>query len=141
METSLLDTNIFSEILRGRNDAVTRRADAYRSVFGHFTIAVITVVEIVDGLRRRALQGRIDGFFRELTTGGHQVVPVDIDVARIAGFILGDLHRHGQPIGESDPLIAATALHLQIPLVTGNTRHFQRIQHAGYPLRLVEWAA
>lgn len=140
METSLLDTNVFSEVLRGRNEPVTRRADAYLCVFECFTISVITVVEIIDGLRRRALQNRIDSFFSQLATGGHQVVPVEIGVARIAGLISGDLHRIGQPIGEADTLIAATALHLEIPLVTGNTRHFQRIQQAGYPLRLVDWA-
>ena len=44
----------------------------------------------------------------------------------------------GNP-SDADPLIAAIALQAQLPLVTGNTKHFARIQDLGYPLQLANW--
>ena len=42
-------------------------------------------------------------------------------------LIRGDLRYRGELIGDPDILIAATALHHNLTLVTGNVRHFQRI--------------
>jgi len=41
----------------------------------------------------------------------------------------------------ANPLIAATALHHNLVLVTGNTAHYQRLQALGYDLRLDDWRA
>jgi tRNA(fMet)-specific endonuclease VapC len=60
MERSLLDTDIFSELLRGRNKAVIANADAYLATFGRFTISVITVAEMVEGLKWKSRQQAID---------------------------------------------------------------------------------
>jgi len=49
------------------------------------------------------------------------------DVARRFGIIRGSLRAKGQVIGDSDMLIAATALHHSLTLVTRNIRDFQRI--------------
>ena len=49
VQRSLLDTDTFSEILRGRDKAICEKADAYFDVFGRFTISAITVAEMVDG--------------------------------------------------------------------------------------------
>jgi tRNA(fMet)-specific endonuclease VapC len=43
----------------------------------------------------------------------------------------------GHPIGVPDTIIAATAINNGLPLVTGNTADYQRIQQLGYPLTLV----
>lgn len=45
---------------------------------------------------------------------------------RFAG-IRGDLRRRGQLIPDLDLLIAATALHHDLTLLTRNVRHFDRI--------------
>jgi predicted nucleic acid-binding protein len=50
MAKSLLDTDMFSEILKGVDPVVAQRATAYRTAFGHYTISAITVLEIVKGL-------------------------------------------------------------------------------------------
>ena len=36
-------------------------------------------------------------------------------------------------------MIAASALQYDLALLTGNTKHFQRIQMLGYPLKLDNW--
>lgn len=49
MDKALLDTDIFSEILKGIDQNVVAKATAYRAAFGHHTISAITVIEIVKG--------------------------------------------------------------------------------------------
>jgi len=139
MERAILDTDIFSEVLRGRSQAVIAKADAYLSTFGHFTISVITVAEMVDGLKRHFREGAISKLLEKLQIEGHEVLSLDLEVAKIAGSIAGELHRTGQPIGRIDPFIAAIAIEAGLPLVTGNVSHFERIASLGYKLRLENW--
>jgi len=40
---------------------------------------------------------------------------------------------------DTDPLIAATALHHQLVLVSANVAHYQRVVQVGYSLRLENW--
>ena len=68
-----------------------------------------------------------------------EVLPFEQNSAEIAGRILADLERAGQPIGRIDPMIAAIALQQGLILVTGNTQHYQRIQALGYKLKLDNW--
>ena len=45
MTPALLDTDILSVVLKGRNQTVARNAAAYRQHFGHYTLSAITVME------------------------------------------------------------------------------------------------
>jgi hypothetical protein len=54
----LLDTDILSEIIKGKNAAVAARAAAYLAEQGRFTTSAVSVAEIVYGFRR---MGREDG--------------------------------------------------------------------------------
>ncbi len=139
MERSLLDTDMFSEVMRGRNQAIRAKADAYLDVVGHLTLSVITVSEIVDGFRRQQRDDRIAEFMAEIDAGKHEIIALELMAAVTAGRIFGDLHRTGQPIGGADPLIAACAITLDLPLITGNVGHYERVKSLGYPLRLVNW--
>jgi predicted nucleic acid-binding protein len=56
MQKTLLDTDTFSEILKGKNPAVQRNAAAYRTAFGFYTLSVVTVMEMVASLARRELR-------------------------------------------------------------------------------------
>jgi predicted nucleic acid-binding protein len=42
----------------------------------------------------------------------------------------------GKGIEKFDPIIVATALEQGLLLITGNTRHYQRIVELGFPLKL-----
>jgi len=139
MERSLLDTDTFSEVLRGRDTSIRDKADAYLTVFGRFTLSVTTITELVDGLRRQRLDDRIARLLSKLEKERHEIVSLDLEAAKVAGHIFGDLHRIGQPIGRSDPFIAAIAIHENIPLITGNTKHFERIQALGYSIQVESW--
>ncbi len=137
MDKALLDTDIFSEILKGIDQNVVTRADAYRATFGRYTLSVITVMEIVKGFHKVQREARIQQFLVELPTV--ELLTLDLQTSILTGRIYADLERTGQPIGRADPMIAATALHQGLTLVTGNLHHYQRIQAVGYDLRLDNW--
>jgi tRNA(fMet)-specific endonuclease VapC len=139
MERSLLDTDTFSEVLKGRNVSVRAQSEAYLTVFGRFVLSVTTITELIDGLRRRQRDSEITRLLSRIKQETHEIMTVDLEAAKIAGHIFGDLHRTGQPIGRSDPFIAAIAVREDLPLITGNLQHFRRIQALGYPLRLDTW--
>jgi tRNA(fMet)-specific endonuclease VapC len=137
MDPSLLDTDIFSEILKARNPIVSRNATAYRQQFARYTIAAPTVTELVKGFQKLGREDRIQALITGLAT--EEVLPLDRDAAAIAGRIYGDLERTGQPIGRLDPLIAAIAIQHNLMFVTGNTKHFERVVALGFPLTLGNW--
>lgn len=68
VDKALLDTDIFSEILKGIDQKVVAKATAYRATFGHYTISVITVMEIVKGFHKLQREDRIQQFLAGLPT-------------------------------------------------------------------------
>ena len=55
------------------------------------------------------------------------VLPYDVAVARVFGETRADLEERGVILPDADIQIAATAIHHELQLVTGNLKHFQRI--------------
>ena len=137
MDKALLDTDIFSETLKGIDQVVVAKANAYRSTFGRYTISVITVMEIVKGLHKLQREVRLQQFLAGLSTV--ELLTLDLSSTELAGRIYADLERTGQPIGRADPMIAALALRYNLTLIIGNLSHYQRIQTLGYNLKLDNW--
>ena len=137
MDKVLLDTDIFSEILKGIDRNVVTRAIVYHSALGRYTISVITVMEIVKGFHRLRREDRIQQFLAGLPT--LELLTLNSESSILAGRIYADLERAGQPIGRADPMVAAIALHRGLTLVTGNLSHYQRVQARGYDLKLDNW--
>jgi tRNA(fMet)-specific endonuclease VapC len=46
---ALLDTDIYSEVLKAKNPTVAQNAALYRQQHGVYTVSVITVMEVVQG--------------------------------------------------------------------------------------------
>lgn len=136
-ERALLDTDILSEVIKGKDRRVADRAAAYLATWGRLTTSVITVLEVVSGLQRAGLQEHLARFRGHLDD--LEVLPFDLPAALAAGKIHGDLVRTGQPLGRADPMIAALAITQGFTLVTGNTAHYARVQQLGYGLRLDNW--
>lgn len=137
MNKALLDTDTYSEVLKAVNPTVARNAAPYRLQHGVYSLSVISVMEIVYGFQRVQNSRRLQGFLAAVAQ--EEVISFEPHAAELAGRIAGDLDRTGQTIGKADPMIAAIALQNGLELVTGNTSHYQRIQHLGYPLTLVNW--
>jgi len=137
MDRSLLDTDVYSEILRSKNPRSIERSDIYRAQFDRFTLSAATIFELVTGLQRLKRAVRLEALQNALNA--EEILPIDMDAAILAGRIHGDLVRTGQTIGRVDPLIAAVAIQHDLTLITGNLQHFQRIIDLGYLLRVDDW--
>jgi len=133
----ILDTDIWSEVLKAKDPTVAERARAYHAEQGFYTLSVITVMEVVYGYSRVGRDDRIRQFLGLLVRA--EVLWLDPTVAELAGRIRSDLERLGNKLTIEDTLIAATAIRHGLPVATGNTRHFAKIQDAGYPLMLENW--
>lgn len=55
MNKVVLDTDILSEILKGKDATVRKNASAYLDKFGVFTTTVISVAELVKGFLKPAI--------------------------------------------------------------------------------------
>ncbi len=137
MSRVLLDTDIYSEVIKAINPTVTQNAIAYRQANGVLTLSVVTVMEIVRGFQQNQSVRRLNDFL--IAVASEDVLIFDQPAAELGGRIEGELVRTGRPIGMADTMIAAIALTQGLELATGNTAHFQRVQQLGYPLTIVNW--
>jgi tRNA(fMet)-specific endonuclease VapC len=134
---TLLDTDIFSELMRGKNEVVQARANAYVKQHGRLTISAVTVLEVAKGFQKVGRQDALARFIDRLSLV--DVVGLGPDEALVGGRIYGDLERLGQPIGRADPMIAGVAIHHGLVLISGNEEHYARIRAAGYDLVVDNW--
>lgn len=125
MPPALLDTDTLSEVMKGRDSQVQRRARQYLASYGCFTFSIITRYEILRGLKAKGATRQIAIF--EERCRKSLVLPLTDEIVVRAADIYAVLHRKGQLISDADILIAATALAHGLTLVTGNVAHFQRI--------------
>lgn len=137
MTRTLLDTDIYSEVIRGKNAEVQARARDYVAEHGKLLISTVTIVEVVKGLHKARRHEALERFIHSL--GSTEVLALGSAEAVVAGRIYGDLERTGQPIGRIDPLIAGIAMCYGLVLATGNVEHYQRIQALGYDFEIDNW--
>jgi predicted nucleic acid-binding protein len=137
MAKVLLDTDILSEYLKGHDRNVTRRAADYAREHGVFTFTSVTVHEIVFGLERKSAARQLQKVLAWLTQN-EEITPTGADYAQ-AGIIKAAARKQGSTVELADCLIAAVAVRLGLPLVTGNTEDFHAIQKAGIPLQVQNW--
>jgi tRNA(fMet)-specific endonuclease VapC len=134
---TLLDTDIWSEIMRGKNAVVGARASTHLSQRGRLTLSTVTVFEIVRGFQRAGREDKVDEFDELLEDV--EVLDLDRPAADIAGRIYEELDRRGHRIDLGNALIAGIALQHRLRLAAGNTAHSSRVQTLGYPLLIEDW--
>lgn len=137
MSKVLLDTDILSEYLKGNNPVVAQHAAAYLTLNPTFTITSITVYEIAYGLSLKGAQSQLN---KALTWLGRneEITPTAADY-KWAATVKASARNLGLIVELPDCLIAAAAVRLAIPLVTGNTADYESIQKTGVPLQLLNW--
>ena len=69
----------------------------------------------------------------------YEVIYPDEKIIAIGAEINAALADAGQSIGLADTLIAATAISRGFTLVNANTKHFPRVQAAGFKITLENW--
>lgn len=133
----ILDTDILSEYLKGHNANVVARAEAYAKEYGAFAFTSITVFEIVYGLELKRASGQLAKVTAWLKLN-EEIAPIAADY-RSAASIKAAAQRQGCVVEFPDCLIAAIAVRLDRPLVTGNTGDFRAIQRTGVGLVIENW--
>ena len=117
MATYLIDTNIVIDALnhkRNRNEILIGLAQQ-----GHtLACSPITIAEVYAGMRPKE-ETHTAGFLRTL-----ELYPITFPVAELAGTLKRDYARKGKVLTIPDTLIAATALHNKLILITDNTADF-----------------
>lgn len=124
-EACVVDTDTLSEVMKARNQMVLAKAKNYLDHHVRFTFSIVTKYEILRGLRAKAAVAQIALF--EIQCGSSVVLPLADEVVERAAEIYGQLHQRGQLLPDADILIAATALVHGLPLISGNTKHYSRI--------------
>jgi tRNA(fMet)-specific endonuclease VapC len=133
----VLDTDILSEVLAGKDANVTARARSYRETEGRYTMTVVAVVEVVRGLRRAGARARADAFIASLAH--HEILALDTEAAVLAGEMDARLTAIGRPVGLADVLVAAIAHRHGLAVITGNEAHFGFVRDAGFDLAIENW--
>ncbi|MFZ0313837.1 MAG: PIN domain-containing protein [Candidatus Korobacteraceae bacterium] len=137
MVRSILDTDILSEYLKGHDPNVITHAARYAEEHGVFTFTSVTVDEIVYGLELKSASSQLKRALEWLNQN-EEITPTSADYVT-AATIKATARKHGSVLELPDCLIAAVAVRLERPLVTGNTEDFQAIQETGVNLVLENW--
>jgi tRNA(fMet)-specific endonuclease VapC len=137
MVKTLLDTDILSEYFKGHNQTVIGHAARYARDHGTFTFTSVTVYEIAYGLELKGAASQLKKALAWLDQN-EQITPISADYLA-AATIKATARKQGSVLELPDCLIAAVAVRLGLPLVTGNTEDFRAIQKTSVNLILQNW--
>lgn len=120
----LLDTCVISDFIKGETGTKIRLKQIPPI---DVAVSAITVMELRYGLalnpqRAQKIEVTIASFLASVT-----LLPFHTGEAEQAAQIRAALKSQGQPIGAYDVLIAATALHHRLLMITANQREFDRV--------------
>src|SRR3954452_2823459 len=85
LNKALLDTDIYSEILKAANPTVTRNATTYRRAQGILTFSTVTVMEVIKGFQKKQDSRRLQAFLNAVAL--EEIRPFDEPAAELAGRI------------------------------------------------------
>ncbi len=126
----LLDTDVCIELLRGNRKVIEYRERESDSI----AVSFMTVAELYYGARKSGQATKnsrlVDEFLLTVNIQ-HSTIPV----AKRFGELKSRLQLAGLSIEDADLFIAATSLESCEKLVTGNIRHYSRIEE----LRIENW--
>ena len=132
MSGFLLDTNCISELVRPKPEP--RVVDWMKAADEALLyLSVLTVGEIrkgVAGLPQGKRRTHLETWLAlELQTRfAGRIVPIDAAIADRWGVIAAEAQRRGKPLSVIDGLLAATALHRNLTVVSRNARDFTAAQ-------------
>jgi predicted nucleic acid-binding protein len=122
----LFDTDAISELLRPQPAAAYVEWLKGIPREDQFTSAVV-IGELYRGAFRSPAGERHLVNIRQRVLPAVTVLPYDVAVAEVCGFLSAQLEASGQALADADLQIAATAVYHNLELVSGNLRHFSRI--------------
>ncbi len=132
MSGFLLDTNCISEVVSIKPDprvlAWLDASDERTLYLSALTLGEIRkgIASLAEGKRRSQLEVWLEIDLRNRFEG--RILPVDDAVAERWGVLAGEMKRKGTPIPTVDAMIAATALHHGLTVVSRNVEDFKNAE-------------
>ena len=122
----VIDSSVFIRSERLRQPVDLSRWRQHGTPF----ISAVTVSELLVGVHRANTASRKEARFRlvEATLASTEVLDFDASVARTHAVVHADTQDRGTPVGSHDLLIAATAMHHGMPVLTCNGKDFRHVQ-------------
>jgi toxin FitB len=127
--STLLDTNVLSELLRSRPDSTVLAWMASQPTNALFVSAVTQAEMLLGprllpaGTRRQRLQQALEAMFREDFAG--RILPFDSSCTAPYAEVVAIRRRAGRPMSQFDAQIAAIALSHRLGLATRNVPDFE----------------
>ncbi|MFZ0451155.1 MAG: type II toxin-antitoxin system VapC family toxin [Desulfatiglandaceae bacterium] len=122
----IFDTDIYTNVIRkipsetliNRLKKVPRR--------DQFT-TTITIGEVYYGIMKVSNKTRLLKLFEDVLLPRATILSFDFSAAKKYGEIRSFLEKQGTPLSHADLQIASIALSMNMTLITGNLKHFQRV--------------
>jgi predicted nucleic acid-binding protein len=121
----LLDTNVISEFMKSTpNTKVVDWIESLPTEALHISVLTVgeirkRVEKISDGKQRENLRVWLENELPRWFE--NRILPINLEVAKVWGRIQ---HAVGRPVPAIDSLLAATALHHELRIITRNTKDF-----------------
>jgi tRNA(fMet)-specific endonuclease VapC len=128
----MLDTNVVSHIMKGRDAALLARLT--QVPVGQVVISSVTLAKLEYGLHRKGQSARLKNAMTEVLLR-IDVLPWDETVARCYGAFCSTLDAQGINLSDLDMMIAAHAVAADVTLVSRD-KAFAQVPD---PLRLEAW--
>jgi tRNA(fMet)-specific endonuclease VapC len=132
----LLDTNVISKMVRGREPSYRQNAELSVVAGNQHCTSVVVKFELEYGAIRSPFPDITRLKYSRIMVLMTHIYDVVADDAIIAARIRNELELRGERIGEYDVLIAAQAIRTGSILVSNNRKHFDRV--AG--LHVIDWS-
>lgn len=123
----LIDTDVLIDYLRGHTEAV----EFLEANVEEAAISSVTVAELYQGVREGSERLKLATMLSAL-----KVLPLTEEIAEGAGLLRRE-HRNSAGCGLADCMIAATATHHGLEIVTLNEKHFGMLDEVIVPYRKV----
>ena len=122
----IFDTDIYTNVMRkvpsgtllNRLKKIPRR--------DQFT-TTITIAEVYYGVMKASNRSRLLKLFEDLLLPRATILPFAFSAAKKYGETRSFLEKQGTPLAHADLQIASIALSMNMTLITGNLKHFQRV--------------
>ena len=115
----LIDSDVLIWFMRGHPKAVTALETA-----GDWYISAVSYMELIQGCRNKAELKAVQKALKSVDDG---VLPVTQAISDLACTLV-EKYSLSHSVHLADALIAATALHYDLPLLTANIKHFLAIE-------------
>lgn len=114
----IVDTDVLIWYSRGNQQAI----DAIHGL-ERFSLSVVTYIEIIQGVRNKT---ELNAFKKALGILNAQIIQIDDLISTKAMFYV-EQYALSHSMGLADALIGASAVIKQLPLITGNEKHYKHL--------------